>query len=376
MAVRPSPLVSTLPDAPPDNRLTQHRAPLHALTGLRFFAAMWVVLFHTRIAQVLSEHGVKPLASIVRHGNLAVSAFFLLSGFILAYTYRNKLKRGSDNRRFWEARFARIWPLYAFSLFFSSLATRTFPSLGLSIATLCMVQAWNPLHPEYAGAWNFVCWSLSTEAFFYLCFPLVQRWLDRCSVRQLGIWLLVCTAISIGCNVSPKTLGTPLYAGIFQWIPFPIIRFPEFLMGVSIGNLFLLRKQSVQPRFSLATWLGLCGFLVVLTTRLAEWPSLILLPFLALLWGLAGESSWFARLLASRILIYGGVISYGIYLLQLPIKLWIRIACLQLGITSEQLMFFSMPFVLLIVSCMTYTLVEEPSRKALRAFFARKEEKA
>ena len=82
---------------------------LHALTGLRFFAAFSVVIYH--FAQPLFAGAAAPIRSLAGTGYIAVSLFFLLSGFVLSYSYLNRQgdMRGS-RRGFWAARFARIYP--------------------------------------------------------------------------------------------------------------------------------------------------------------------------------------------------------------------------------------------------------------------------
>src|SRR5271154_3420401 len=104
---------------------------LNALTTLRFFAAMHVVLFHCaptlaiktgeRLAMTTSHSPamVRELVAMVSQGMIAVmdagpwsvSFFFILSGFILVYNYGDG-RRPLDAGRFWVARFARIYPVY------------------------------------------------------------------------------------------------------------------------------------------------------------------------------------------------------------------------------------------------------------------------
>jgi hypothetical protein len=93
------------------------RKPIRPLTGLRFFAAPHVVWFH--YAPGLPHWP----GNIVRNGYMAVALFFVLSGFVLAYTYEG---RTVEPRRFWLARFARIYPGYltAFCLIAPAVALR------------------------------------------------------------------------------------------------------------------------------------------------------------------------------------------------------------------------------------------------------------
>src|SRR5579875_2310310 len=88
------------------------RTEIPALTSLRFFAALWVVLFHIRELG-LWPGGPLPYRALVRVGYLGVSFFFVLSGFILVYVYAG---RHIPKGRFWQARFARVYPAYLFSL--------------------------------------------------------------------------------------------------------------------------------------------------------------------------------------------------------------------------------------------------------------------
>jgi len=93
-------------------------APLKALTGLRCFAAINIVLFHFSNPQWFNFnfyfhvpftahtlHIPLLLAPIVNAGFISVSYFILLSGFVLGYNYNARAREGElDRKRFWEAR--------------------------------------------------------------------------------------------------------------------------------------------------------------------------------------------------------------------------------------------------------------------------------
>src|SRR5579863_596949 len=92
------------------------RPPLQALTGVRFLAAFYVVLFHS-LPWLRNKYQVpETLQIFLGNGYLAVSLFFILSGFILAYTYEGQIEGSRNLFRFWQARFARIYPVYFLSL--------------------------------------------------------------------------------------------------------------------------------------------------------------------------------------------------------------------------------------------------------------------
>ena len=68
----------------------------------------------------MAGRGYLHAGRFIMNGYSAVTLFFMLSGFILAYNYRGQIETRHHTFRFWEARFARIWPAYVFSLFCSS----------------------------------------------------------------------------------------------------------------------------------------------------------------------------------------------------------------------------------------------------------------
>jgi len=88
---------------------------LHALTSLRFFAALYVVLYHTLGSAlpwlVQSTTGTRVLSL----GYLSVSFFYLLSGYILGMVYLGGGK-SVPKKNFYIARFARIYPLFFLTL--------------------------------------------------------------------------------------------------------------------------------------------------------------------------------------------------------------------------------------------------------------------
>jgi peptidoglycan/LPS O-acetylase OafA/YrhL len=90
--------------------------PLPALTGIRFFFALGVVLFHQLPSFSPEDLAQLPqwLLNFLATGYIGVSFFFVLSGFILGHTYARA--RRLDLRAFYVARFARVYPLFLFSL--------------------------------------------------------------------------------------------------------------------------------------------------------------------------------------------------------------------------------------------------------------------
>lgn len=344
-----------------------------ALMGVRFLAAFYVVLFHgfPWFAARFTIPGY--LQIFFKNGYLAVGLFFLLSGFILAYTYEGQISGSKSRLRFWEARFARIYPVYFLSL---ALAYWFEPglSLGTRIAVLSMVQAWNPWKAELAGAWNYPAWSLSVEGFFYLLFPFFLPWLSRRSDRTL-YWITGALLVLCVCWHTPvKGLGNWDRSSLLDhFLPLPLLRLPEFLLGMTIG-LQHLRGKHPKPGLPRSSRISLCAFsiLVLLSLPIGTWVSLVMVPFSILVHDLAVGESRLARLLSTPTMVLLGGASYSVYLLQFPVRSWTRVLSEHLLGRIAHLGTPFTPIVLVIFSIGVYRFWEEPARKALRNWFARR----
>jgi peptidoglycan/LPS O-acetylase OafA/YrhL len=362
--------------------LTGHRRSLSALTGIRFLAAAYVVVYHTKLGSALVEHGHLAAGNFFMSGYLAVSLFFLLSGFILAYTYAGQMSGPGDYRRFWEARFARIWPVYAVSLVLTSAVHLAFPKPSYMFATLLMLQAWNPFDRAMWGAWNYVCWTLSVEALFYLCFPWYQRWAETLSFRMQLIVIAGMLAMAVFINSSVYVLGYPSH-GALSVIPLPLMRLPEFLAGVGLGNYYLAvvsRKRSsvsstLLSKPGLWTYLALLVTIALLCRPRGAMTSLVLIAFAALVFGLAAERTLVSRILSTKFMVLGGGISYSIYLLQAPVKDMVLKISDSWHINSTFIRMGSMVFSLFVLSAISFKSVEGPARHQLRSLFARLEQR-
>jgi peptidoglycan/LPS O-acetylase OafA/YrhL len=352
--------------------LTLHRTPLPALTGIRFVAAIQVVLFHfgDGFAQ---RHGTqRTIMNILTNGWTAVTLFFFLSGFILSYTYCGQINQPGGKVRFWEARFARIYPVYFLSLILS-WPFRGNLGPGLSIAVFAMVQAWIPFHIDYEGVWNMPAWTLSTEAFFYLLFIFVLPLLEK-----LSVWALKCVAVAtvllivfghtMTHDVEPLTRVTGL--------PHPVFRFPEFLAGMTLGLIFLRSpRPSPRPWLSCAAVLAILAILALVK---GSWLSLMAVPLAVLIYELAAGNSLLARLLGSGPLILLGGASYAIYLLQMPVRSWVRFAftgSIAAADTRIGGINALSPIVLIPFAIGVYLFWEEPARKWLRSWFKKRTER-
>jgi peptidoglycan/LPS O-acetylase OafA/YrhL len=356
---------------------------LKALTALRFFAALHVVVFHMRIVGLLPA-GAWWYENFAAVGYIGVNLFFVLSGFILVYTYAGT---GMSPKRFWQARFARIYPAYALSLavsapfFFFAVRHLDIPFLEWSkehlaaacVLTVTLLQSW---FPQAALTWNAVCWSLSVEAFFYLAFPALLLWSKKFATRNLFwaiiFWSLVSLAISVlyivvhpdGIEKINSGETTLLWKNLLSFNP--LLRLPEFLVGVFAGRLFLSAKNSPK----LATPLVFLGVAMVTTLVLVAdriprpliSAGFLSPAFAAIIYGLALQPGW-AKLLESRALVLLGDASYSLYLLHSTVISTVSDHLSSLQWAPRALLAF---LAAVAASLASFYLVEEPCRKLLR----------
>ena len=373
------------------------RPRLSELTSLRFFAALHVMFFHAYAMHVITVDGwLRQISSI---GYVGVSLFFVLSGFILVYTYAGAPIIVSG---FWRARFARVYPAYLFSLLFTApfffyAATHlpipffAWASHHMKLASflpLVLLQSWVP---QGAMSWNPVAWSLSVEALFYFLFPFLLPILARLTRGSLFVIAALCW--SVGLSITGwYALTNPDHLTIIDsdqlnafWLNtikfFPLMRLPEFVLGMATGLIFLKSKSPADPATAkpsssndaLATGLLAAGVLAgagaaIFSAQIsfAMLHTALLAPaFAAIVYGLALQPKWTAFLRWSPLVLLGNA-SYSFYLLHSNIMgMYFFGSTGQLTHTSFAGIVGA--FVLVtVVSILVFRFIEEPARRKLR----------
>ncbi|MCI3224416.1 acyltransferase [Streptomyces sp. NP-1717] len=205
------------------------RDRLPSLTGLRFWAALIVVLYH--LSRQVGE--IPWISEATWYGRSGVTFFFVLSGFVLAWTYDGQ--RVPAKAFLWR-RFARIWPLLVVT---SAASVAVWIAIGKEVstkavlATLLMVHAWVPDTVIQKGA-NPAAWSLSDEAWFYLIFPLLML-LPMLKSGRGRFWVVVTMTVAlVGVWFASALIGT---GSTRVWLLdyFPPTRMLQFVIGVAAG---------------------------------------------------------------------------------------------------------------------------------------------
>lgn len=387
-----------------DHSLTLHhpsaRPRLDALTGARGPAALMVFSQHA------GESGLLPW---IWSSALAVSFFFVLSGFVLAYAYGDQRALGWD---FYRARWGRIWPatMVSTGLVLLLLPRDAYPPLALSdggtgvvfLSVLLMLQSLIPI-PDVYFAFNSVSWSISVEWCFYLLFPFVlwglrrRIWATMVMVLAVGL-ILTALAMALGWSgFDPAALAEPSWHGLVYINP--LTRLWEFAVGILAGRLWLTTSLRSSIRLLLQQgfrngrgWLApslevlligvclVCAYWVLpqgivwavpaaapLQLLLLQWTSALCLVVVVVV--LAAESSAFSRQwMAQPLMLRLGELSFGVYLMHQPLMRWLTIQMRNhptglLATCPKTVVLMGVLVVTLLLAAVSHDWIEPPARR-------------
>lgn len=381
---------------------------IRQLTGIRFVAAFWVLLYH--LQDPLDRIGVMDipvLSDVIRVGRLGVDLFFALSGFIITHTYLtrmgSRLAFGAA-ANFWWLRLARIYPVHFVMLNVAGLAViaqawvtgvekdRPWLNPWDYVRNLLLIQEWGP-HPD--RGWNVVAWSLSMEWLAYLLFPLLVLLLFALHKRVptpvlVLAWFVALAPLLWRGSLTIDPYYTDLWGSVIRVLT-------EFTAG-AITYLIVLRfiptgASDPSPRVERAatTVSVLMPLLVVAgAVFLGNWTTaqspitlndpdaeplppffhLWLVPLLIIWIGaLALSRRGQARWLGTDTLILGGVVSYSLYMTHLVwFGVW-RAGMNAVGIESGPIYAVSVILAIagsFVIAWLMWRIVEEPCRRWLR----------
>lgn len=369
-------------------------AKIATLTSLRFFAAALILLHHGSLQ-------FDCLKFARQHMDMATTAqgvtfFFVLSGFILSLAKSTTLNTGNVHT-FLVSRFARIWPLHLTTLIAKASLFPAFclapgaPLAPVLLANLAMVHALVP-RTEYYLSYNAPSWSISTEFFFYLLFPLLVFAQKKRSWMPLLISLTGLVSCIAFCALTdlPKTswFGPNQHGMLYIS---PIARLFEFTVGMSVAALY--SKKVISLIGNRKGWtaleflaIGLVIALLILNghlsssveqlpligTPLSHWirfSGLPIIGFGALILVMAAQKGHISRILQAPVFVLLGEISFSIYLCQ-----GILFSYYALYLPGKTTVFdlFTFCSALLIISHLLYTIVEKPWRRLIVSGFTRK----
>jgi peptidoglycan/LPS O-acetylase OafA/YrhL len=349
---------------------TTRRPPLPALTGLRAVAAVWVVLFHYRDDLLALVPGLAPLDTLMGAGYLGVDLFFPLSGFVLAYTYADRLGSFSwrESADFVRNRFARVWPVHVLTLNLDLAVAAVVGTLGVGVGghrrtpqayveNVAMVHTWFNDRPSFNGP----AWSISSEWFAYLLAPLL--FVAAVRVRR-ALPALALAAVSYAVMLAVfATMALP--NGNLEHM------FYVRIMGEFVGGM-LLCLAWVRGGARLG---GLVAVLPLTLVVLALVPAASAghywaAPALGLgVAGLAASTGWVTSALSWPLVVAAGEASYALYMTHLLVQPFVhslRVWAQGSG-WAAALVVAGLCVVLVGIAWLVHVGVERPARRRLQS---------
>jgi peptidoglycan/LPS O-acetylase OafA/YrhL len=309
-------------------------------------------------------------------GEIGVSFFFVLSGFVLMWSARP----GDSPLRFWRRRLARVYPVHVVTAVLVVLLGATLgqlarpdnfyrvPDAGSLFANLFLVHSWLPGQQQ---SLNTVSWTLACEAFFYLTFPVWCGLARRLPIRGAIGFALVSLVLVVAPAIAQRELS-------WQWLQaFPAARVGEFILGVALARLVALGGWR-GPRLDVAVGIMLISYFLV-----PVWPpeygfsvaTIVgigtLIPAAAVA-DLRGDPSFWRRRLMVRL----GELSFAFYMIHLVVIRVVRRAApglARLGSTAELFVVTGIFAVSLGLAWALHEFVETPCRRALTRPLRRRE---
>ena len=376
-----------------------------ALTGLRGFAALWVLTYHAWVEAGPAEltFSFLWLGPIEYHplfgsGWAGVQIFFALSAFLLTLPFAEasvaREKLHFDKRAFLARRLVRVFPAYYLQLLVLLVLGLWVDSLGHvtpsdTVYLLTMNFLPEPLGYGHPSDINGVWWTLPIELSFYLLVPLIAplavgRYKWQFFLGSLGF--MFAWRFGVIANASPDTIAL-----WFSQLPGSA---DSFAIGIITAYLFATyriasdEKQAKIMRLS-SMAISLAGLIVIgliywldsvywlyRTEHITSyiWTVIFSAAVGLLIFFCAAKHRFLTAVFGNWVAEKFGVISYGIYLWHLPIATWFGAS--TYAQTSSDYLF---PHYLIImiagasaIATVSWVLVERPSINFVRRYLTQK----
>jgi peptidoglycan/LPS O-acetylase OafA/YrhL len=360
------------------------------LDSFRGVAAVGILLYHCWLLSGEPALGAGPVRDVLSAGFLAVTLFFVLSGFVLFLPVARRGGVFGPVAPYARRRLARVVPAYYTVLVVCLLAWPLLTPADMGgrvttdslVAHALFVQQEARLLPGYDGALGFavdpVVWTLSLEALFYLVLPLVAGWFWR--------WPWQAVALAVGLGVGARIVlgdvaGRPGQSVALSSFP---LHLADFAAGMGAALLYVRRRP---PSQRLAAAVGLaCAVAALAALAAAGGPHagdvrdgvrgdaalMALLPFAfaGAILGLALAPAGLRRPFEAAPARWLGSVSYGVFLAHYPLLLF-ALTTLDFEHDGSRAAFlaltaFALPASLL-VGWLSWVAVERPARRWARA---------
>ncbi|MFT3949706.1 MAG: acyltransferase [Agriterribacter sp.] len=349
------------------------------LNGLRFFAALFVLVTHLELFKHLNGYPNNWSSPVILSlGSIGVDLFFVLSGFLI--TYLLLIEKDSTAKillkQFYIRRILRIWPLYFFIVFLTFLIIPLFPVFPFSQGVranyfekliLYILMLPNVALALFPGiSYATMAWSVGVEEQFYLFWPL----LIKKTKRLMFVILSVVIFFSVLKFIMFFLIHWHATKDFTKWKDLIVMTRIECMTLGGLGAYMLFYKKCTWLNViysPLYQWVCFLGFIPA--TYILIWLNLddikhwvYSLLFLGIILNVASNPKVVINL-ETPVLNKLGKISYGIYMYQYfaivislsIIKQFISVS----NIFLFNIIYYGMSFVItILISQLSYTFLE------------------
>lgn len=341
---------------------------INSLTSLRFFFALAVFFSHLTFVKTDLQWYNWLKNKVFFEGYLGVGFFFILSGFVLALNYQNKINKPHEFslKNFYINRVARIYPLHVLTFFlmipFVFLQDLWNPlAAGLN---LFLLQAYVPIQEIFFSV-NNPSWSISTEFFFYILFPFFVMMLYKYKFTRFIPLLSIPIII-----ISAPYVDIDFEKGIYYINP--LVRSLDFLLGIILYNEYRRFSYILKNvNFTVGSFIEVGAFLVLLlffifhedVNRVFRYGIYYWLPMALIIVSFSIEKGFISKILNHKILIYLGEISFSFYMIHMIVIKYGNLWFPDLNDFVKIGLYF---VVAIVLSILTFEYFEKPINKWIK----------
>lgn len=314
------------------------------LQSLRFIAIVGVFLSHLSYLQTNSSYSTF-FNRYFYDGYCGVTFFLVLSGFVIAYNYYDRIQENSlkTSLEFTLKRIKRLYPIHILTflitvpLAYKIILATPLSALVGAISNMTLTQSFIPIKSIYFS-YNGVAWYLSLTMFFCLFTPLLISFIKKLQCKNINL-LLVAICIYI-IQFSLVYIGRDSNNSHWLFYVNPFFRALDYLSGMLLSVIMInkIKIKSKKPNLNVKYTVIELVSVLLFTLAYYFYPyinpvfrfGVYYMPFMLLLiYVFSLQNGYLSKILSNNVLVYLGNISFEFYMIH---QLVIRIVSLFMAV--------------------------------------------
>jgi len=337
-----------------------------SLDGFRAISITLVILAHCRV----SEGFPSQFSDYVRHGQIGVTVFFVISGFLITTLLLSEEAKNGDIsvRNFYTRRAIRILPVFFVYVLFVSV-WQAYENIGITKIDIIRSLTFTFNFAGVKRSWLLLhFWTLSVEEQFYIIWPTLLI------LFRKDIKFVIYLSVFYSCVSRVIAYKFPAYAGITLA---PYFQFSDSIIIGAFGAVLLFENPQIinlQVFRSLLLKIIALGIVASFVYFIGYGKmAIIALPFGNLMISasilflvfcyLKPSDTFIYKFLNNKVIVHIGMLSYSLYVWQ------------QFFIGEIPHLWRPFPYNLVMIYCaalVSYYLLEQPVLKLKKLFISKR----